>query len=226
MDADMYGMHPGMHDAYYNDEPQHQGDPHVLLKPQFGIFYLAVVAAFLLGVLFLGLGAASAILYLAELAEEYSTRARAVLRATLGTICVLMLLMMAVDGVSWWRCLLTVGVQAVYHSVLADFPWVSATSPKLLLSVAGCVVEHLSWYTYFAGLEHRYEQWVILSFFLLFVWAVPCAYFVTLCFDDGQRMPGGLGDGRQGGDALRGAGKGKPLSARIRALFGGRADAF
>lgn len=169
------------------DDPYERYPAVPTTAPMPWVFWLATSLAFYVGILFIAVGIAAGMYYLAELAEEYTTIARRVMKVLMISVATSYLLIAVVDGVSWWRCLLSIGSQAVYSLVLRSFPWIRPSSLPILGCGVALVVDHVLWYTYFS--ENRYPYWAVVSFFLLFVWAVPFGYFVTCAVVD-QSLPG------------------------------------
>lgn len=176
-----------------------------------GVFWLGTSIAFYAGILFVALGIAAGLFYLAELAEEYTTIARRVMKYLVITIASLYVLVAAVDGISWWRCLVSVAGQAGYAQLLRRFPWITPSSPAFLLSVVVFATDHILWYSYFSEVQQSLSTavpyWSIVSFFFLFVWSVPFGFFVTCAVAD-QNLPGlgGSSGVAGGGDAAGFAG--------------------
>eukprot|EP00760_Papus_ankaliazontas_P034441 PhM_4_TR7199/c0_g1_i1/m.86651 len=170
--------------SYYDSySAQYQdGSVHMLFN---GI----TLVAFYIAVLFMALSVACGLYYVGELAEEYSVRTRRILQSTLGVIALAYVLLPIIDGLSWWRCLLSALHQACYALLLRRFPWVSLSSPAFILSVYAFVMDHIVWYSYFLSDEFRYEYNRIVGFFFLMVWAVPFTLFVTLNVEE-QYLPG------------------------------------
>ena len=137
---------------------------------------------------FVVLGIASALYYISELAEEYSAVARRAIKTAIPTIGAMFFLMMVVDGLSWWRCLLSIGGLGVYSTHLSTFPWVWVSSPKTYASFAAFIVDNLVWLSYFtrADVQKEHMYWSVVSFFFVFVWLVPLTLFVTVAAADEQ----------------------------------------
>jgi hypothetical protein len=180
----------------YDDDygEYHGGADHFSEAIPYGAFWLLSHVVFWGIMLFGALGMAAGLFYLAELAEEYTVLARKIMRCLIIGTAAIFLLLKLVDGFSWWRCLLSIGGQAVYYQLLINFPWVSLKSPAFIGSCVVFVVDHALWYSYFLpGYDGgKYPHWAVLTFFVM-LWLVPMGYFTCLVVAD-QALPSTLGN--------------------------------
>ncbi|KEG08593.1 hypothetical protein DQ04_06841010 [Trypanosoma grayi] len=123
-----------------------------------------------------------AIGYLADLAEEFPTRAKKILHTMTIGVLVIHCLILLVDQLSWWRSFISIATNVLYLRILANFPHISPTQPLALITVVVLMVEMVSWYTLLA-LSHEYYGMVgvtkIISF-VTFLWMVPVGLVISL----------------------------------------------
>ena len=155
-----------------------------------GVFYVTTLLAWLLCMVFIALGIASGLFYLAEIAEEFSVVAKRINKALVVSIAVLHLLLLVFDHLSWWRSCLSIASNTAYFQLLRDFPWVRVTSMWAILSIVCFVADNVCWYSFFMMSTGEFPFWSIVSFFVLFVWLVPLGFFVSLAVAE-EQLPSG-----------------------------------
>jgi hypothetical protein len=127
------------------------------------------------------------LMYISELAEEFTVLAKRIIRGLIVTISLAYVLIALVDGFPIWRCLIGLVGMGCYYSLTVGFPWVRLTSPQCILSCLIFALDHVLWYDFFLN-RSRYPYWTIASFFMGFVWLTPIALFVSLAVAD-QALP-------------------------------------
>lgn len=155
------------------------------------VFYVVTLVGSTLAVVALALSAACGLFYLAELAEEYSTAARRLLRYGIAVVLVLHALILSIDRLSWWRSVVSLVANAAYYQLLATFPWVKLSSPVCITAVFCFAIDNIGWYSLFMLQSGEFPFWSVVSFFVVLVWLVPVGFFVSLAVSD-DRIPIGV----------------------------------
>ncbi|RNF01237.1 hypothetical protein TraAM80_07138 [Trypanosoma rangeli] len=120
--------------------------------------------------------------YLAELAEEFPTRAKKILHAMAIGVLSVHVLILVIDQLSFWRSLVSIITNVLYLRLLTGFPRCSLTHPLTLLTIASLVVEVVSWYTllvFTPSLLETVGSYKIVSF-IFFLWLMPLGFLVSL----------------------------------------------
>lgn len=182
--------------APYSSSYYHYREP-VL---DWGAFYIITTLSSYLFLFLIACCIACGISFLAELCEEHSTATKRVLKLSIPGFILCHLLIALVDGLSWWRSLLSVATLLSYTQLLKTFPWVVLSSPAVIASVVLCVLDTLSWYSYFYGAQGEYPFSSIAAFFALLVWSMPAGLVVSVAVAEeqwlGSELPRGGGGGR------------------------------
>jgi hypothetical protein len=195
------------------DYEYHHTEPEMSWGPFFIVMTLTSYVACVLAALCVATG----LFYLAELAEEFPTLTRRVLKILMGTVAVLMLLFMVVDGLCWWRCCFTIVAHLLYGSLLSSFPYVKLLSVNCIGSFGAFILDNVSWYVFFISQGGHYPFWAVMSFLLLCVWSTPIGFFISLAATDDQLPQGGFAEGRAAGGS-------KNKRRNISAVLGSIAD--
>ncbi|RNF27089.1 uncharacterized protein Tco025E_00747 [Trypanosoma conorhini] len=120
--------------------------------------------------------------YLAELAEEFPTRAKKILHVMAIGVLSVHVLILVMDQLSFWRSLVSIVTNVLYLRLLVGFPHCALTHPLTLLTIASLVVEVVSWYSFFVftpSLLETVGSYRIASF-TLFLWLMPLGFLVSL----------------------------------------------
>jgi hypothetical protein len=183
---------------------------------------LGYISGFLTLVL-LSLAVSSGLYLLAELAEEFPTMSGTITKYLLVVVVSLHVLLF-IDGLP--VCETCVGMMShlMYASMLANFPFVNLVSVSTIGSAIGFVWCNLMWLSYFTKVENDPLQ--IIGFFVVCVWAVPCAFFVSLTPNDNKlptaSTPASIGiEGATGTDMDSISGKKKSFFKVISDFFMG-----
>lgn len=154
---------------------------------------LFVVVVYISGYLFLLFAAvclACGLYYLVELAEEYTTFTRKLIRVTILCQFVLHLLLWSYEGFPFMQCFVGLASHTVYLLLLQSFPFIEPSSPQFILSCLMFLANNYFWFRFFqtdVELFYRYRVTPVpamASFYLLTVWLVPCAFFCSLTVND------------------------------------------
>jgi hypothetical protein len=149
-------------------------------------------------------------LYLASaIAEENSRQMRKLLLNYIATVVILQLILW-LDGIPLKYVVASIGCHLVFYSLLRDFPYVEIMSLSAISSCVAVVLQHYIWFDYFAkvatdGRHHNLTLTNLVGFFVVFVWALPAGFFISLTFAD-ETLPGTIGVGsRVGSPEFNGA---------------------
>jgi len=158
--------------------------------PRHALFNVVGSIAGYLALLVVAFSISSGLYFVAELAEEYPTRAGRVLKWSLGVVMFLHVLLW-LDGLPLYESFMGILCHCAYCSMLQAYPFVELVSVQSVLSALAFLVSHYVWFQYF--LDNISDAFHIVGFFLVFVWLVPCGLFVSLSISE-NTLPG-LGGG-------------------------------
>ena len=145
-------------------------------------------------------GAMTAALYmLAELAEEFPSRAKIFMTYTLFGLLFFHFLLM-LTGLSIVPLLIGMATHGAYFSMLQTFPFVDLISIRSGLSLLGLLASHWFWFKFFIDAEHdhhhrdndgkyQHDMLQVFGFFVVMVWSVPCGLIVSLTVNENV-LPG------------------------------------
>lgn len=151
-----------------------------------GIFgYLALVL--------LAVCISSALYLLAELAEEYPTQAGSILKNMLLPLVCGLHLLLWIDGLPFLETFLGLASHGVYYLMLKHYPLLKLNSYEAPLALFMFCLSHYFWFIFFTDpmnydLPGR-DLLHLVGFFVVLVWAVPFALFVSLTISDNV-LPG------------------------------------
>lgn len=159
------------------------------------LFVLIVYVSGYVFLLFASICLACGLYYLVELAEEYTTLTKKLIRATILAHLVIHGLLFAYERFPMLQCAIGFTAHIVYLQLLKSFPFINLTCTTFILSVLLFIVDNIFWFRFFYGdVELFYNYRVdpvpaIAAFYLLVVWLVPCAFFCSLTVNDSV-LPG------------------------------------
>ena len=152
------------------------------------IFNLVTISAGYFALFCLALCIASGLYLLAEVAEEYSSLSRRILRVSaLGTLAVHAVFLLV--GVSPKPLLVGAAANGCYLLLLPEFPYVEV-SPTSISAVALLLANHYYWFQFFS--VYYVPMFQITGFFMGMVWLVPVGFFVSMSMGD-DVLPSGVG---------------------------------
>ncbi|CAG8491307.1 229_t:CDS:2 [Diversispora eburnea] len=70
----------------------------------------------------------------------------------------------------------------IYTLNLKTFPFISLTSPPLILSCVLVIVNHFQWFQYFTSRYFVFME--VAAFFGTCIWMIPFAYFISISAND------------------------------------------
>jgi hypothetical protein len=181
------------------------------------VFWLLGYVSGFLTLVLIALSISSGLYLLAELAEEFPSMSGKVTKYLLISVLVLQVVLW-IDGLPLRESVGGLVAHLIYASMLRNFPFVDLVSLPTIGSVFAFVGSNVMWLFYFTRRTSHFVQ--VVGFFVLCVWSVPCALFVSLTPSDnalpvlsgpGARMM--HGDGTDSGPA--GGGKKKSMFKMI-----------
>jgi hypothetical protein len=128
------------------------------------------------------LSLAAGLYYLAELVEEYTTTACKIIRGTVAVSLVVYIGLLCFENLPKDMLVLGLVAQVVHLSLLKTFPVFYWHSPSFIVAVVLLVVNHYYAFTYFAHHIHSFQE--VVAYFLICLWMVPFAFFVSLTAND------------------------------------------
>ncbi|KAH8920503.1 DUF396-domain-containing protein [Atractiella rhizophila] len=118
--------------------------------------YFAALVAFL----FVTLSLASGLLYIAEAIEENSSLAKTIGKRLIYGIISLQILLCVFDGIPVSLTLLGIICHIVYLSNFSsNWPFISLTSPKFILSIVLVILDHFAYFFFFAEQSKNPAAW-------------------------------------------------------------------
>eukprot|EP01132_Coremiostelium_polycephalum_P003564 gene3564-4441_t len=120
--------------------------------------------------------------YFAELVEEHASIAKRVIKYTIITTIVLLLFLFIFEDISTSCLLASLVSHGTYLTLLTEFPFVTLTSLKFILSFATFLISHFSWFFYFRSNWFPINE--IIAIFTFCVWLVPMIFFISLAAND------------------------------------------
>jgi len=130
---------------------------------------------------------ATGLVYIAELAEEYTKKTKKFLSIATKATVALNAILYLVDGMPLIGAVAGIAAQVSYTQLLRDFPFVPLDSPKFIMSAVMLIVNHFVWMEHFLQTTHSME-WIV-SFFFIVVWLVPFALMMSIASTDSM-LPG------------------------------------
>ena len=152
------------------------------------IFWFLGYISSLVTIILAALSMSSGLFLLAELAEEYPTMAGKITKNLLIFVLILHLVLY-LDGLPLFESLTGMISHLMYGSMLNDFPFVEILSVQCIGSIICFVLCNVLWFKYFLSIY--YDPLQIIGFFVISVWSIPLALFVSLTLSE-NTLPGGL----------------------------------
>lgn len=189
------------------------------------VFWLLGYVSGFVTLVLLALSISSGLYLLAELAEEFPTMSGKITKYLLISILILHVILW-IDGIPLMETACSIAAHLIYGSMLRNFPFVDLVSFPALGSVFAFVGCNVMWLFFFTRQVSHPIQ--VIGFFVVCVWSVPCALFVSLTPNEnalpvlsgpGARMM--HGDGADQGIAMTGKKKSmfKMISDSIMGFF-------
>jgi hypothetical protein len=125
---------------------------------------------------------ASGLYYLAELVEEYERLTRKIIKYAIWSVLAVHLLVWLLEGYPFIYICIGMLSHLVYYQLLRKFPQIELTSIIFIISCVMLFASHVVWFMHFTQVWYPFEE--IFSFFLICVWLVPFAFFISLTSDE------------------------------------------
>lgn len=154
------------------------------------LFVLLVYVSGYMFLVFAAVCLACGLYYLVELAEEYTSFTRRLIRWVIYGQLAVHLALWSYERFPFLPCAVGALAHASYALLLASFPFINPLSAPFVASAFLLVVDNVMWFRFFqADVELFYSYRVapgpaVASFFLLVVWLVPLAFFISLSVND------------------------------------------
>jgi len=132
---------------------------------------------------------ASGLFYIAEIVEEYTVLTKKIIRYSIWAILVIHVLLLVFEDFPVTNILAGIVAHGIYYSLLANFPYVEFTDPRVILSIISVIGSHSLWFYYF--MKNYTEFGEIVGFFVVCVWLIPFAYFLSVSGND-STLPYGI----------------------------------
>ena len=145
------------------------------------LFWLLGYISGFLTLVLLALSISSGLYLLAELAEEFPTLSGKITKYLLVVILSLHVLLFIV-GLPFFQTFMGMLAHLIYASMLANFPFVDLISVSSIGSAIAFIASNLMWLLYFTKAISDPLQ--VIGFFVLCVWCIPCALFVSLTLNE------------------------------------------
>lgn len=141
------------------------------------VFWLLGYISGFLTLVLLALSISSGLYLLAELAEEFPTMSGKITKYLLASILIFHVILL-IDGLPWRESLCSIAAHVIYASMLRNFPFVDIVSVSTIASSLAFICCNVMWLLFFTRKYHEPLQ--VIGFFVLCVWSIPCALFVSL----------------------------------------------
>jgi Transmembrane adaptor Erv26 len=154
------------------------------------LFVLLVYVSGYMFLVFAAVCLACGLYYLVELAEEYTTLTKRIIRYVIYGQMAVHALLWSYERFPFVQCAVGALAHAAYFLLLSTFPFINPKSAPFVTSLCFLVVDNVMWFRFFqADVELFYSYRVapgpaVASFFLLVVWLVPLAFFISLSVND------------------------------------------
>lgn len=182
-------------------------------------FWIFGYVAGFVTLLLLALSISSGLYLLAELAEEFPTMSGKITKYLLVVVLVLHVILL-IDGLPLFETTVSIVGHLIYASTLRNFPFIDLISLSSIGSALAFICCNGMWLLHFT--REVTEPFEVIGFFVICVWSMPCALFVSLTLGDNMLPvlsgPGVMKQYNESSDmsGLAGAGKKKNI---FRMLF-------
>jgi uncharacterized membrane protein len=132
--------------------------------------------------IFVILGVASGLYYLAELVEEYTVLAAKVIKCIILICLGIYVGLLIFEDLPYSMTICGLISQIDHLLILKNFPYFELTSPPFLAGIALLITNHYLAFSHFAERFYPFTQ--VLGYFTLCMWIVPFAFFISLSAND------------------------------------------
>ena len=147
-------------------------------------FVLLVYASGYLFMLFNAVCLAAGLVYLANLAEEYVSVTKQILKGSLlAVLLVHVALLCFEDQIAWTPLFVGIAAHVVYALSLPKFPFLELTAAPSIAAVGLFLLNNYLWITWFVS-ETLQPLLHVLGFCLITVWLVPFIFLISISSDE------------------------------------------
>ncbi|KAG5667719.1 hypothetical protein PVAND_015690 [Polypedilum vanderplanki] len=151
-----------------------------------GLLYFLSYVGILFQICFVTIALAAGLYYISELVEEYSEKAKKIIKTTTQVTIALYLLFIFTENFPYIMIFFGILAQLAHLLILRSFPEVKILSIEFIVAIILIFVNHYYAYNHFQ--EYFYTLSEILGYFTLCLWLVPFSLFVSLSAND-QVLP-------------------------------------
>lgn len=144
-------------------------------------FWIFGYVAGFITLLLLALSISSGLYLLAELAEEFPTMSGKITKYLLVVVLVLHVVLL-IDGLPVFESSASILGHLIYGSTLRNFPFIDLISISSIGSALAFICCNGMWLLHFT--KQVNEPFEVIGFFVICVWSIPCALFVSLTLGD------------------------------------------
>ncbi|KAK5583446.1 hypothetical protein RB653_005041 [Dictyostelium firmibasis] len=145
---------------------------------------LLILLSYALGFVFCVVCLACGLYYFSELVEEHATVAKRWIKYTMWLVMGIIVLLGIFEDLDFTSLLLSFIGHCCYYTLLTEFPFVTLTGFKFILSVLSFIISHISWFMYFRNTDNWYPFGEIIAIFTFCVWLIPLIFFISLAAND------------------------------------------
>jgi len=141
-------------------------------------FYILSWISLIVQICFITISIAAGLYYIAEFVEEYTVLSKKIIRIFILATSSIHVGLLLFEDFPLTMTAFGMIAQAAHLYILQSFPYVSLTSPGLIVTVILLVINHYFAFTYFAKIFFNFSE--VMAYFTLCLWLVPFALFVSL----------------------------------------------
>ncbi|XP_055917776.1 protein TEX261 [Eupeodes corollae] len=145
------------------------------------LFFLSYVS-FVLQICFVTVAIAAGLYYLAELVEEYSVVAKKIISGMIAATSLLYISFIFFENLPWTMLLCGLGAQLFHFCIMKNFPCINFLSMSFCGAIIFLIINHFLAFQYFTTNFYPFSE--VLAYFILCLWLVPFALFVSLSAND------------------------------------------
>lgn len=154
-----------------------------------GPFRFITIVMTALMVCILAIGIVCAVMVAADFAEEYSSRAKLILRSFIILNFIVHISIAVVDDMRWWCSAISLVANVLYVALIRRFPVIPRLSHPLVWGTLITVLaESFAWYIQSQELAYYTSFTAICAFFTL-LWLVPIG-LLACCISEEDQLPG------------------------------------
>ncbi|CCW70482.1 unnamed protein product [Phytomonas sp. Hart1] len=169
----------------------------------YGPFRIVTILMAVVFFIVLFIGVMLLLFYVSDFFEEYSSYSKIILRRLIVAVCLIHLLIMAIDQLSWWRSLISLLANALYWNFVRRFPpGPSENVIIFLVTLFSVAVECIAWWFLLVGFSST--SMLTMSPFFILLLIVPLGLLMS-CLVEESCLPAAGGGHRSDYGNLDGA---------------------